>query len=140
MVVVLSRIERDTNWKPLHHFDVVTCRVFGRDQAEAFTRCRAQTFDMPFESAAQRVDLDVDRLAGPHPPQLVLLEIGGDPHIVERHRRPDCRLIGPTALAVYAAGRLAPRWLAARHCNRFRNRTDLRVGSPTATERLVDCD
>src|ERR1700722_5527141 len=87
MVDVLPWREIDTNRDPLHHFNVVAGRVFGWEQTEAFTRSRAQTIYVPFKCAAHGLDIDVDRLTGPHPAQLVFLEIGGDPYVVERYHR-----------------------------------------------------
>src|ERR1700678_84364 len=87
MVDILAGREIDPNWNPLHYLDVVAGRVLGREQAESLTRRRSQTIYISFEGAAQRIDADIDRLARLHPAQLVLLEIGGDPDVVERHHR-----------------------------------------------------
>src|SRR5271155_1486034 len=82
---VLAWCEVDANWNPLHDLDVVAGRVLRREQAESLTRRRAQTIYISFEGVAQRIDVDIDRLPRLHPAQLVFLEVGGNPDVVERH-------------------------------------------------------
>src|SRR5271157_1076959 len=87
MVGVLTRLEADAYRQSLHHFDVIAGGVFRRHQAVLLAARTADAFDITLVVAANRIDVNRRALAGPHPANLRLLKIGGDPDVVERNDR-----------------------------------------------------
>src|SRR5262249_53859262 len=78
-------IEPHQHGDALHHLGEVAGGVVGRKQREARARPRGEAVHVTDDGdAAVGVDLDVGALAGANLGDLVLLEVGHDPHVVER--------------------------------------------------------
>src|SRR4029079_13986723 len=89
MVGVLPGLEIDLYRDALHHLHEVAGRVLRRQQAELGAGRRGDAVDVALElAAAERVHFDRGLLAGTHRLQLRLLEVGGDPDLLEIDDRP----------------------------------------------------
>src|SRR5260370_39023707 len=79
-------VEQDPYRQPLHDLYVVAGRVFRRKQVVKRSRAR-HVFDVSFEIAPERIDMNRDRLTRTHPGELGFLEICGYPELVlgQRH-------------------------------------------------------
>ena len=101
-------VEGNFHRHTLHDLDVVAHGVFRRQQAEHGPRTGLEAVHFPLEFVA-RIGIHADEhgLAGAHPLQLRLLEIGHDPEVV-RHQRQQ-RLAGLDVSALlHRAARDAP--------------------------------
>src|SRR5437867_486005 len=84
-VTVLSRLKDDFYGDPLHDFDVVARGIFRRKQAEKRTGRSADAVDVARVAASIGIGIEHHRLTRPDVPKLRLLEISGDPHVLERN-------------------------------------------------------
>src|SRR5262249_46559399 len=87
MLRVLILVEANPHRKALHHFDVVSGRVFGWKQAEHGTSRSRKTLNRSLVVAAERVHSDRDRLTRSHVFELRLFEVCGDPEVIQRDDR-----------------------------------------------------
>ena len=83
----LLRIERNAHRHPLHDLDPVAGRVLSGKQGESRSGSGAKADHLAVVLHASTIDIgfERDRLATAHVGELRLLEIGIDPHLVERH-------------------------------------------------------
>src|SRR5882724_3541461 len=81
-------IKDDLDGQALDHFDVVSCCVLGRDQAELCSSTRLDAVNVSFEHLI-RVGVYgyVHRLARYHSADLALFEIGSDPDVSRYNRQ-----------------------------------------------------
>src|SRR5262249_37633144 len=84
-VGVLPRLDDDLGGNALNDLDVVAGRVFGRKQTEKRTRGSSNAVNVPLVLAARGIDVDLRTLPRTDMAKLRLLEVRGDPHVVERH-------------------------------------------------------
>ena len=100
MLRILTLVEPNSHREPLHYFHVITGRILWREQAEHRTRRAGKTLDVTLVIAPKRVDVDGDRLAGLHPPQLNFFEVCCDPDVIQwnDHKQPLTRLDAMTNL------------------------------------------
>src|SRR6266542_6401017 len=85
-VALVAVVEVDAHWHALHHLDEVAGGVLRRHQTKARAGGASYAGDRAVVLLpAERVHLDLDLLAGTHALQLGLLEVGRDPHVLDRH-------------------------------------------------------
>src|SRR5439155_21779618 len=88
MLRILPRLEHDLHRHALDNLHVVPSRVLARQQAEPRAGGRRNAVDVTLELlAAVRIHLDGGPLAGPHGGELRLLEVRGDPDVLEWNER-----------------------------------------------------
>src|SRR5258706_1693944 len=83
MLSVLILIEPNSHRDPLQYFHVVSGRVLWRKQTEKRTGRAWKTLHFPLVVASESVDANCHRLATPHPFELRLFEVRGDPDVVQ---------------------------------------------------------
>ena len=80
MFGIEAAVDHDLDRHPLHHLDEVAGRILRRKGGEFGARAELDAVDMAAQIERRiGVDLDPDRLPGPHVGELALLEVGGDP-------------------------------------------------------------
>src|SRR5215475_13594825 len=87
MLWVLIWIEANPHRQSLYDFNEVAASILGRQKAEQSSSRTGEIFHRSFVITTERIDVDRNRLAGPHVLQLSFLEIRSDPDIVERNKR-----------------------------------------------------
>src|SRR5258708_4514797 len=88
VLLVLARLEDDLHRQPLHDLDVVPGRVLGGEEAEARASGGGDAVHVAAVlPPAVGVHQDHRGLARTHGPELALLEVGGDPNVVQGHGR-----------------------------------------------------
>src|ERR1700746_1721125 len=85
MLSILILIEPNSHWEPLHYFHVVSGRVLWRKQTEKRTGRAWKTLHFPLVVPSESVDANCHKLARPHPFELRLFEVRGDPDVVQRN-------------------------------------------------------
>src|SRR5215472_7908001 len=81
-------VEADEHRHALHDLHEVPARVVGREEGEASAGSPGQTFHATGElTATEGVDPHRGLLAGLHLADLVFLEVGDHPDVLERHQR-----------------------------------------------------
>src|SRR5215467_7826255 len=83
---VLALFEYDLDRNPLHNFDVVSCGILGRQEAEEGPGGPADAENMTLIGATVRVNRDSGGLSGPHALELRLLEVGRYPDVLAVER------------------------------------------------------
>src|SRR6266851_2086237 len=82
MLSILILIEPNSHGEPLHDFHVVSGRVLWRKQTEKRTGRAWKTLYFPLVVPSESVDANCHKLARPHPFELRLFEVSGDPDVV----------------------------------------------------------
>src|ERR1035437_5982351 len=80
---IFIRVEANSNREPLHDFDIVSRRVFRREQAEKSAGGAGHVFEVAIKVMIESVDVNANGFTGLQSPQLRLFEIGGDPDVVQ---------------------------------------------------------
>src|SRR5579859_6927265 len=83
MIVVRAWIEVNLYRNALHHFDVISCGILRRQQAEARAAGAGNAVHFAAVFAPVSVNFDGDGLSWSHIPQLSYFEVRGDPDVVE---------------------------------------------------------
>jgi hypothetical protein len=91
--LILTGINANPRGKSLHNLDVVAAGVFRREETEERPRRAGHVLYRAVESSAKAVYVEVDGFTGAHAAELRLLEVRGDPDVVDGNNR-EQRLAG----------------------------------------------
>src|SRR6516164_5223854 len=86
-VFVFPRVEIDSDWNTLHHLHVISSRILRWEETKARARGAADSRNRAPVGAAVCIHTESHMLAGFHPAELCLLEIGDDPNILQLNQR-----------------------------------------------------
>src|SRR5260370_37229362 len=83
MLGILIFVEPNSHREPLHYFHVVSGRVLWRKQTEKRTGRAWKTLHFPLVVPSESVDANCHKLARPHPLEMRLFEVCGNPDVVQ---------------------------------------------------------
>ena len=115
------RVERNAYWNALDHLDPVAGGILRRQQREGRAGTGAKTGNLAVVCDLAAVDIgnELDRLTDAHRRELRLLEVGVDPHLVERDDRHQRRTGAHALSELHRALGDKPTDRGGQHCSGF---------------------